>query len=210
MKCPKCGRFSKVIEVYENEKDKSVYSDCSVCGRIFIDKIKNEVGSGINKTTEYVKVLFIILFVLSVGLSGFLYFNIYNNTLGIDDLSRIYMDLRNEYLVLRNVSSSLEAYYEELQEMYSTLRGEYSQLEDSYTSSLQEKASLYNEVDALNDIINLEESTFLEYNKSIQLLPERNITLSYDTIYAGYIIVDYNASSDIVLWIGQDKEGHAS
>lgn len=203
MRCPKCGRFSKVIKVYENEKDEVIYSDCKYCGRVLIDDTINERDSGANKTKEYVMGIFIIVFfVVSAGLSGYLYFKINSNRLVIDDLSRRYMDIRNEYLALRNVSDSLETYYEEIQEMYSTLRDEYSQLEESYILSLQEKASLYNEFDALNDIIDLEESIFLEYNRSIHLLPERNITLSYDTIYGGYVIVNYNASSDIVLWIG--------
>jgi hypothetical protein len=216
MKCPNCGRFSKGVKVLKEDGESAIYSECSYCGRILLDKPEEKSGSEVEKKndfkkrffsefitkTDLVKVSLIILFVMSAGLSGYLYYVINQDRLIIKDFSMRYLELHNNYRALSNVSTSIETYYEELQDMYSVLRNEYSYLEDSYTAIMQEKASLQNELHVLEDVLDLNASILLEYDKTLELSPEGNITLSYDTIYAGYLFVNFTASSDIYIWVG--------
>jgi hypothetical protein len=139
---------------------------------------------------------------MSAGLSGYFYYVINQDRLIIEDYSTRYLDLHARHLELTNVSTSLEAYYGELQDMYSVLRGEYSNLEDSYSALMQERVALQNEMHTLEEIVNLNESLLLEEDKTLELLPDGNITLSYDTTYAGYLLVNFTASSDIYIWVG--------
>jgi hypothetical protein len=216
MRCPNCGRFSKEVKVVEDDGEPAIYSERSYCGRTLLSNGEGKEDSEVEKKndfmkgffsefktkTDLVKVLFIILFVMSAGLSGYLYYVINQDRLIIKDFSRRYLDLHNSYWALSNVSTSLETYYEELQDMYSVLRSEYSYLEDSYTALMQEKVALQNELHILKDIIDLNASILLEYDKTLELSPEGNITLTYDTIYAGYLFVNFTASSDIYIWVG--------
>ena len=216
MRCPKCGRFSKEVKVSKEDGESAIYSDCSYCGRIILNKPEEKGGSEVEKKndfkkrffsefitkTDLVKVSLIILFVMSASLSGYLYYVINQDRLIIKDFSMRYLELYNSYWELSNVSTSLETYYEEFQDMYSVLRSEYFYLEDSYTALIQERASLQNELHILEDVLDLNASILLENDKTFGLSPEGNITLSYDTIYAGYLFVNFSASSDIYIWVG--------
>jgi hypothetical protein len=216
MRCPSCGRFSKQVKVVEDDGVSALYSECSYCGRILLgngeDKEDSEVEKGADlkkvlfseaKTrTDYVKITFIVLFVMSAGLSGYFYYIINQDRLIIEDYSTRYLDLHSRHLELVNVSTSLETYYGELQDMYSVLRSEYSNLEDSYTALMQEHVALQNETHTLEEIVNLNESLLLEEDRTLELPPDGNTTLSYETPYAGYLLVNFTASSDIYIWVG--------
>ena len=54
----------------------------------------------------------------------------------------------------------------------------------------------------LEDITNLQKKILLENNETLEIGINGNITLSYDTRYAGYIEVNFTASSDVILWVG--------
>ena len=216
MRCPNCGRFSKQVKVIEDDGESVQYSECSYCGRILLNdgkekedyKVekrtdsKKNLFSEVDTRTDYVKVTFIILFVMTAGLSGYLYYIINQERLIVEDYSLKYLDLHDSHMELLNISTSLETYYREMQDMYSVLRGEYSNIEDSYTALMQEYVALQNEMHTLEDIVNLNESLLLEEDKTLVLLPDENITLSYDTSYAGYLLVNFTASSDVYIWIG--------
>lgn len=201
MRCPNCGRFSKEVRISEGNGKWAVYSECSECGRIFMERIERE-GSEVKKKTDVVKVLLLILFVISAGLSGFSYYTITQNQLVIEDFQVRYSDLYDSYLTLVNTSSSIESYYNELMDMYSVLRSEYSELENMYAILLQEKTVLQDEFDELEEVVNFGKSIVFESNKTVELSPRGNMTLSYGTIYAGFIEVNFTASTDIYFWVG--------
>ena len=202
MRCPQCGRFCKEVKVYVDDRELNIYSDCAFCGRTLMDKTQEEGGSEEQKKTDVIKVLFIILFVISAGLSGVLYYVINQDRLTIADYSMRYQDLNDRYLTLVNTTNSIEKYYEEISDMYTALRSEYSNLEESYTALMREKVVLQNEIHVLEDIVNLKKSIIVVSNKTLELVPEQNVTLTYISSYAGCIMVNFTSSSDIFFWVG--------
>ena len=110
-----------------------------------------------------------------------------------------YSKLQNDYVSLQETHSTVRSDYVELQEMYSTLRSEYSNLQDWYSTLEMEKLSLQNEYD---EVKRLEKRVVLEENKTLNLAAGENATLSYDILFAGYIEVNFTASSDIYFWVG--------
>ena len=54
MKCPKCGRFSKV-KISEDDDKVNIYSDCSYCGLINMEKKDIKIVS--KKKTDYIRIL---------------------------------------------------------------------------------------------------------------------------------------------------------
>ena len=211
MRCTKCGRFCKV-KISEDDEKIQVYSDCSYCGIINIEK--KEVEKVTEETIDYVKMflasdyvkMFLAAFtVILIGTSAFLYLKVNegNNTIAyansiIEDiqhnylqLNNSYFDLEGNYLSLLNTSASLEDYYSELQGMYSTLRNEYDNLEDMYSVLVLEKAELqddYSELEGIKDSIQDELDDLLSFSKTIYL--ERDA--SYELPAGGNRTLAYN------------------
>lgn len=215
MRCPECKRFSKEVRVPVEGDEVAIYSDCVYCGRVFVERRKIEPEEAITpaeevvtpkvevgKKTDYVKISLAAFLVVSAGLSGFFYYRITQYQLAVEDLQSTYLELHGNYLSLENRSTTLEGFYSELQDMYSTLRDEYSNLEDAYTSALQEKATLQQELANASEILNFNKGVLLENNKTLELSAEENVTLSYEVVYAGFVEVSFNASEDVVVWVG--------
>ena len=158
------------------------------------------------KKTDLTKVLLMVLVIVLAGISGFFYYQITQWEQAFEGLQNSYSSLRSEYMVLQNRSSSLENYYNDLQDMYSSLRSEYTDLQNRYSSLEREKISLQTEYD---EILLLEKRVVLEKDKTLNLVAGENTTLLYDTLFAGYIEVNFTASVDIYFWVGssltQDK-----
>lgn len=155
---------------------------------------------------DYVKVTLAVLFIISVGFSGFFYYQLTRarsqltqTQLSFEDFQVKYMDLYDSYLSLLNTTSSIEDHYYELQDMYFTIRSEYSNLGDRYSILLRAEAALRSEFE---DIMNFGKSIVLEENRTLGLSAGGNVTLSYDTIYAGYVEVNFTSSTDVVIWVG--------
>ena len=224
MRCPRCGRFSKV-KISEDEERIQIYTDCSYCGIVELEK--KEAEKVAEETTDYVKMSLAVFAVVLIGASAFLYLKVnegndniaYANSIieemghSYRQLNSSYFDLEGSYLELLNTSASLEDYYSELQGMYSTLRGEYDNLEDMYSTLVLEKAELQDAYSALesirdsiqgelDDILSFSKTTFLERDASYELPAGGNTTLTYDITYAGYIEVEFDSSTDIYLWVG--------
>jgi len=213
MRCPECKRFSKEVRVPVEGDEVAIYSDCVYCGRVFVERRKAEEVSApavevvtpeveVGKKTDYVKISLVAFLVVSAGLSGFFYYRITQYQLAVDDLQSGYLELHGNYLSLENRSLTLEGFYNELQDMYSTLRGEYSNLEDAYSNALQEKAILQQELANASEVLNFNRGVLLEVNRTLELSAEGNVTLSYEVVYAGFVEVSFNASEDVVVWVG--------
>jgi hypothetical protein len=199
MRCPKCKRYSKEVKVPDEKGELITYSDCIHCGRILVGKEVVREGPEIEKKLDMMKVFLALFIMISAFLSGFFYYRITQDELIVGDLLAKYLDLHSSYLSLLNTSSSLESYYNELQGMYSVLRSEYSELENLYSDLLREKVALQREFD---EITNFSRSVFLEHNKTLELSAGGNVTLSYNTIYSGFIEVNFTSSSDVFFWVG--------
>jgi hypothetical protein len=199
MRCPRCGRFSKEVKVLDESGRWVVYSDCVNCGRVSLDEEEIPEWPEFEKKTDFVKVFLALFLVISVGMTGFLYYRMTQYELVIEDFQVKYLDLLSNYQSVLNTSSSLELYYDELQEMYSVLREEYSVLEGMYSELLREKVALQREFD---EIMGFNRSILLENNRTIELSAGGNVTLSYEIIYAGYIELNFTSSVDIFFWVG--------
>jgi len=97
--------------------------------------------------------------------------------------------------------------------MYDTLREEYSDLQErqtniisenvkikqEYSKTLDEKNKIQKELD---EIISFSKNKTLVQNGFYELGPGENQTLYYDLLYAGYIEIIFNATTEIYMWIG--------
>ena len=220
LKCPKCGRFSKVI-VSEDNRELVLFSDCSVCGEIKVEG--RAVEERIEEKTDYVTIFLIIFVIIFGGVSAFLYYQVGEKNLEIDailalaqdnysNLNESYRILESNYLSLLNTSAALEGYYSDLQDMYSSIRSEYSILEDSNSNLIQDNSKLLDDYFSLLDekedvereldeLLTFSKDTFLD-NLTVEILPEGNVTLFYDIEYAGYLEVNFSSSVDIIFWVG--------
>ena len=156
-------------------------------------------SKGISEKTDYVKVSLAVLFIISAGSSGLFYYRLTQKRLLVEDFNIKYQELYDNYLTLLNTTSSIGDQYYELQDMYSTLRSEYSGLESRYSVLLQEEAALRSEFD---DIKDFGKSVVLEDNRILNLTAGGDVKISYDTIFAGYVVVNFTSSTDVYFWVG--------
>lgn len=162
--------------------------------------------AGMSEKRDYLTVLGGGFFIVTVFLSGFFYYQLTRtralltqNQSFIEDFQEEYQELHDNYLTLLNTTLSVEDYYMELQDRYSTLRSEYSDLESRYSNLQQDNIALRGEFD---DVMNLGKSMVLEDNRTLDLSAGGNTTLSYDTVFAGYIEVNFTSSTEIYIWVG--------
>jgi len=224
LKCPKCGRFSKV-QIKEYGGGVEVVSVCSYCGEINLSSEKSIEKTGVS--FDNLKVVLIISTIVFAGASAFLYFR-YDDGLdliaGLEEnllsLDAQYTKLADDYVTLLNNSNILQEFYldtrsnyNELQIMYQALRQEYSDLQGLHSGSIQVNADLLDEISQLNvekdaiqkeldDTLSFSISMIIEDNASYIIPPGGNMTISYDIVYAGYIEVNFTSTTDIFLWIG--------
>jgi len=224
LRCPRCGRFSKV-QIQEHNGGVEVVSVCSYCGEINLSSGKPIEKAGIS--FDYLTVILVITIIVFAGASALLYFR-YDE--GLDVIAGLeetlfsfdaqYSELADNYVVLLNNSEILQGYYNntqsnynELKIMYQELRQEYSDLQSLHSGSLQEASELLDQISQLNiekeviqkeldDLLSFSKSRIIEDNSSYILPPGGNMTISYDIIYAGYIEVIFTSTTDIFLWIG--------
>ena len=215
IRCPKCGELSKEEKIVEDGIVK-VYCDCANCGKILVNQydetkapislikdFSNQLAQYIlifnTRFKKYSLIAIVSILVLFSGLSYYLYDQLVESRIFIYDQQIRYSELNNNYLELMNTTESINDYYEEIQERYNNLTLEYQYLEDRYDNIYREKNHIDQE---LNEIILLQKTTIFEDNKTIELPAMSNITLTYDAIYAGYLIVNYTSSGEIVFWLG--------
>jgi hypothetical protein len=154
------------------------------------------------RKTDAVKTLLVVFSVFTACVTGYFFYGRAQDQRVIKDMQVSYLDLYDRYLTLEKKFSSTNSYYNEITEMYSDLRDEYSEFANKYVTILREKNSLQNEVAMLEEIINFERYIIFESNRTVELPPQGNATLLYETNYAGFIEVNFTASTDIYLWIG--------
>jgi len=132
-----------------------------------------------------------------------------------DEIQNLFLILKNnltyleaEYYVilkekidLKNNIIQLEDEYSNLSRAHSVLKSNYTHLEDECSALFQDKMDLERE---FNNIINLNKTVFLEKNRSLEIDPSGSTILSYGTIYAGYVDVNFTSSTDIYFWIGSN------
>jgi len=211
IRCPKCGELSKEEKIVEDGIVK-VYCDCANCGKILVDQydekkapegkgkdLSDQLGQYFLVFRKYSLILFFLILVLFSGLSYYLYNQLVESRVFIYDQQIRYSKLNNNYLELMNTTASINAYYEEIQKRYDNLTIEYQNLEDRYDAIYREKNYIYKE---LNETILLQKTTVYEDNKTIELSAKSNITLTYNAIYAGYIVVNYTSSGEMFFWFG--------
>ena len=113
-------------------------------------------------------------------------------------LNESYVSLASNYFSILNTTTTLEGYYSDLQEMYSSIRSEYSILEARVRALLEERDSLERELD---ELLNFSRDEVLE-EAVVDILPEGNITRVYPIQYAGYLVINFSSSADIIFWVG--------
>ena len=148
---------------------------------------------------DLVKVFLIVLVAVLAFTSGLFYYRIAQWKLALEKFQESYSSLQNNYEILYNRYSSIENYYNELQDKYSILSNEYTDLQNRYSNLEREKIALKTEYD---EILRFEKSVVIEKDKTLNLKASENTTLSYDTLFAGYIEVNFTASVDIYFWVG--------
>lgn len=229
MRCPRCGRFSKVI-IQEQDGGVEIVSSCSYCGEINLSSEKPIEKTG--TSFDSLKIILIITTILFAGATGLLYFR-YDEGLdlisGLEEnlvsLDAQYTELVDDYVVLLNNSDILREFYDdtrsnyiELQIMYQDLRQEYSGLQGLHNGSIQENIELLDQISQLNvekeavqkeldDTLSFSKSMIIEDNASYVIPPGGNMTISYDITYAGYIEVNFTSTTDIFIWIGSPVSG---
>jgi RNase P subunit RPR2 len=213
LRCPNCGRYSKV-HIKKRRGGEEIVSVCSYCGEINLYSEKSVEKTG--RPFDYLKIILIITTIVFAGVSTFLYYR----SRALVSLDVQYTELTDDYSILLNISDTLREYYDntrtnysELQIMYQDLRQEYSDLLSLHSGSIQENTELMDQISQLNlekdiiqkeldDMLSFSKSTIIENNSSYVILPGGNTTLTYNIVYAGYIEVNFTSTTDIFLWIG--------
>lgn len=155
--------------------------------------------SKVEEKKDLVKIFLIVLVAVLAVTSGLFYYQIAQWELALEEFEESYSSLRSDYENLYNSYSNIEIYYNELQDMYSSLSEEYMDLQNRYTDLQNKYTDLQNEYD---EILYFEKRLILEKEKTLNLAGGENTTLLYDTFFAGYIEVYFNASVDIFFWVG--------
>ncbi len=187
MRCPKCGKFCKELEVQGDDGRWSVYADCSSCGRTLMEE-GIEKSPDVKKGLDAVKALLAVFLVVSICFSGFFYNELIRRDLVLREFQENYLTLYDNYVLLVNTSSTFETYYNELKDSYLVVTKEYSDLSNRYNDLLL--------------VVNFGKSSVLEDERVLKLSVGGNVTLSYDVVYAGYVEVGFNSSTDIYFWVG--------
>jgi len=90
--------------------------------------------------------------------------------------------------------------FDTLQSSYDSLKSSYDKLEASYVS-------LQSSYDDLQAIVSLQKSSVLDKDKTVDLDLNETKTISYDTPYAGYIIVNFTSTHYVYLRISSSYSG---
>jgi hypothetical protein len=154
------------------------------------------------RRTDAVKILLVVFSVFTACVTGYFFSGTTQDQRVIKDIQVSYLDLYDRYLTLEKNFSITNRYYNEITEMYTNLRDEYSEFTKGYVNISREKNTLQNEVAVFEEIINFEKYIIFESNRIVELPPQGNATLLYETNYAGFLEVNFTASTDIFLWIG--------
>jgi hypothetical protein len=151
--------------------------------------------------------------IVAIVSSLFFYTQTTRKNIVIDELESRYLDLVNTSNVLRSYYDELHDNYKELELNFEDLMGFYDELqidleevqndyitlENRYASLLTEKEALQVE---LEEISNLRNQIVIEENRTLEISPRGNATLTYDITYAGFIQINISSSTDIIVWIG--------
>ena len=180
--------------------------------------------------TDTRTILLTAAIILLATSTGFLYYRMTQLNTSLTNLQQLHIALQQDYLTLYNSYTTLEQNYNESRDMYITLRDEFTSLENDYTQTLQDKIAAEHQIQTLQanitqlqanltqlqtqhttlrvqntelqQILNLEKRMYLENNKTLEIQGEDSTLLTYEMSYAGYIQVNFTASTDIYFWVG--------
>ena len=163
-------------------------------------------SEGVRIRTDLVRIFSIILLLAVLGVSGLFYYRINRLEVALVNYKESYTRLIGDYTILQEMYTNLSSDYNSLYEMYTDLRDESINLQEIYSSLRADYASLQETHSNLKreyeEIFNLEKETVLEKDMTLNISEGENATLSYDIPYAGYIEMEFTASSDVFFWIG--------
>ena len=184
------------------------------------------IGEYLSSERDYVKIIGIIIFSISVIVSTFFFFQInqknqiirnyevlnldlsenYNESLSVSSTLRsYYSELGVNYKTLLSTNEELQSYCEQIQDDIDGLTSEYLELVNDYDFLLIEKLdvqeSLENDIAELVDIVNLNKNRSLD-NQTLIISSQGNQSLTYELNYSGYVEINFNSSSDIIIWVG--------
>ncbi len=224
MRCPRCGRFSK-LRIKEQAGEVETVSVCSYCGDVILSTEKSIENPGF--VLDNVKIILIVATIIFADASALLYMRYTEGFELIVDLEENllrlgaqYTELADDYVVRLNHSDILQEFYDntrsnynELQIMYQDLRQEYSYMQGLHSGSILENVELMDQISQLNsekeviqkeldDTLSFLKYTVIENNSSYVIPPGGNMTFVYDIVYAGYIEVNFTSSTDVFLWVG--------
>lgn len=191
--------------------------------------MKKNATRNLTNNNNYLLIAIIIILASS---TGFLFYRMTQLNSSFKNLRELHIGLQQDYLNLYDSYTIIEEYYNESRDMYTILRNEFNTLENDYIRTLQEKRAnehemqillnnytqlqanytqlkidydtLLQELRNLEQIVNLERRMSLESSRVLDIQPENEILLTYEMNYAGYIQVNFTASTDIYFWIGSN------
>ncbi len=191
------------------------------------------MDSVLKKPVDRLTIVFAIVLIVLVGLSGFSYYRLTRQQSLFVDLQEDYALLQEEYLTLFQIYHQISEFYNETQGMYTTLTEEYTVLGDLHTEILQDKTELENRLSELeneystitaelryeyyllglerddiqreyDDLVNYRKTMFLAENTTISLEPDGTADFTYQIDYAGYMEVNFSSTTDIYFWVGSN------
>ena len=115
--------------------------------------------------------------------------------------------LQNQVDSLSTERDSLMQENEDLNAQIAMLQNQVNDLQDQLNSFQSQVSYLQNKVDNYKKIINLEVSVTLADDEVIAIPGNSYYVLSYNTEYAGYLIISFTATSGISIYVGSDFTG---
>jgi cell division protein FtsB len=183
------------------------------------------MGVESKKVDRKILVVFSVVIVALVALSGYLYYN-YTTTISAKDAQILSLMSENNALSAKKAElekevENLNAQIKSLTDERAKLLREVGNLTSQVNSLVAENEKLKNEISSLQnqiaylnsrvreleDIVNLRKSAVLDRDKTVNIPANSYIILSYGTPYAGYIRISFTATQAVDMWIGSDYVG---
>ena len=231
MRCPNCGRYCKEIRVKEDGGKVATYADCAYCGRVLVRSWSQNFNRILvpavilifgfaaifffyqafttQSTLRDKELVFSILSDDYANLEGD-YYELLDSMSVLNDyynnLTVMFSDLGENFTNLRDRYDSLVGEYDSLQEMYFNFNLDYIDLQNMYLAQVNHSKTLEKKYDNLtfefDRFKNLQKVDILQKDYLIEISEGGHETITYESLYAGYIIVNFTSSIDVFFWIG--------
>jgi len=231
MRCPNCGRYCKEIRVTEEGGEVASYADCANCGRVLLrsgsQNFTRILAPAVILIFGLVAIFFfyqafttqnklsdkeLALSVLSddyANLEGD-YYELLDSMSMLNDyynnLTVMFSDLGENFTNLRTRYDSLVGEYDLLQELYTIFNLDYISLQNMYLAQVNYSVTLEKKYDNLtfefDRFKNLQEIDILQTDYEIEISEGEHETITYESLYAGYILVNFTSSIDVFFWLG--------